>query len=191
MNLHPEAGKPRMKLIILDRDGVLNLDSDAFIKSPQEWLPIPGSLEAMARLNQAGYRVMVATNQSGIARGLFSMTTLNAIHQKMHAAAQQVGAHFDAVFFCPHAADDNCDCRKPRPGMLLSLAQRLGVSLKGVPTVGDSLRDLQAGFVAGCVPYLVLTGKGEKTRDTGGLPPGTTIFPNLAAVVDKLLDANG
>ncbi|MBC7512887.1 MAG: D-glycero-beta-D-manno-heptose 1,7-bisphosphate 7-phosphatase [Herminiimonas sp.] len=180
-----------MKLIILDRDGVLNLDSDAFIKSPQEWLPIPGSLEAVARLNQAGYRVMVATNQSGIARGLFSMSTLNAIHQKMHAAAQQVGAHFDAVFFCPHAADDNCDCRKPRPGMLLSLAQRLGVNLKGVPTVGDSLRDLQAGFVVGCVPYLVLTGKGEKTRGTGGLPPGTTIFPNLAAVVDKLLEANG
>ena len=180
-----------MKLIILDRDGVLNLDSDAFIKSPQEWLPIPGSLEAVARLNQAGYRVMVATNQSGLARGLFSMSTLNAIHQKMHAAAQQVGAHFDAVFFCPHAADDNCDCRKPRPGMLVSLAQRLDVSLKGVPTVGDSLRDLQAGFMVGCVPYLVLTGKGEKTRDTGGLPPGTTIHPNLAAVVDKLLEANG
>ena len=180
-----------MKLIILDRDGVLNLDSDAFIKSPQEWLPIPGSLEAVARLNQAGYRVVVATNQSGIARSLFSMATLNAIHQKMHAAAQQVGAHFDAVFFCPHAADDNCDCRKPRPGMLVSLAQRLGISLKGVPTVGDSLRDLQAGFMVGCVPYLVLTGKGETTRDTGGLPPGTTIFPNLAAVVDKLLEANG
>ena len=179
-----------MKLIILDRDGVLNRDSDAFIKSPQEWLPIPGSLEAVARLNQAGYRVMVATNQSGIARGLFSMAILNAIHQKMHAAAQQVGAHFDAVFFCPHAADDNCDCRKPRPGMLLSLAQRMSVSLKGVPTVGDSLRDLQAGFVVGCVPYLVLTGKGEKTRDNGGLPPGTTIFPNLAAVVDKLLETN-
>ena len=180
-----------MKLIILDRDGVLNLDSDAFIKSPQEWLPIPGSLEAVARLNQAGYRVMVATNQSGLARGLFSMTALNAIHQKMHAAAQQVGAHFDAVFFCPHAADDNCDCRKPRPGMLVSLSQRLNVSLKGVPTVGDSLRDLQAGFMVGCVPYLVLTGKGEKTRDTGGLPPGTAVFPNLAAVVDRLLDANG
>ncbi len=180
-----------MKLIILDRDGVLNLDSDAFIKSPQEWLPIPGSLEAVARLNQAGYRVVVATNQSGIARGLFSMATLNAIHQKMHAAAQQVGAHFDAVFFCPHAADDNCDCRKPRPGMLVSLAQRLDVSLKGVPTVGDSLRDLQAGFMAGCVPYLVLTGKGEKTRDAGGLPPGTTVFPNLAAVVDRLLETNG
>lgn len=176
-----------MKLIILDRDGVINLDSDAFIKSPQEWQPIPGSLEAVARLNQAGYRVVIATNQSGIARGLLTMTTLNAIHEKMHASAQQVGAHFDAVFFCPHASADNCDCRKPKPGMLNALAKRLEISLKGVPTVGDSLRDLQAGFMAGCVPYLVLTGKGEKTRDGGGLPPGTTIHANLATVVDQLL----
>jgi D-glycero-D-manno-heptose 1,7-bisphosphate phosphatase len=176
-----------MKLIILDRDGVINFDSDAFIKSPQEWRPIPGSLEAVARLNQAGYHVVVTTNQSGIARGLFTMPTLNAIHQKMHDAAQQVGAHFDAVFFCPHASDDHCDCRKPKPGMLNTLAARLETSLKGVPVVGDSLRDLQAGFVVGCVPYLVLTGKGEKTRDGGGLPPCTTIYPNLAAVVDKLL----
>jgi len=177
------------KLIILDRDGVVNVDSEAFIKSPQEWQPIAGSLEAVARLNQAGYRVVVMTNQSGIARGLFTMATLNAIHQKMHAAAQHAGAHFDAVFFCPHAGDDNCDCRKPRPGMYLSLAKRLEISLKGVPTVGDSLRDLQAGFVVGCVPYLVLTGKGEKTRDLGGLPPGTTIYPNLSAVVDHLLNS--
>ncbi len=178
-----------MKLIILDRDGVLNHDSDAFIKSPQEWRPIPGSLEAVARLNQAGYRVVVATNQSGVARGLFSMATLNAIHQKMHDAAQQVGANFDAVFFCPHAADDNCDCRKPKPGMLHTVARRFETSLKGVPTVGDSLRDLQAGFVVGCVPYLVLTGKGETTRAKGGLPPGTTTHANLAAVVDLLLGA--
>ena len=175
------------KLIILDRDGVLNFDSDAFIKSPQEWRPIPGSLEAVARLNQAGYRVVVATNQSGVARGLFTMATLNAIHQKMHDTAQQVGAHFDAVFFCPHASSDHCDCRKPKAGMLHGLATRFEVSLKNVPTVGDSLRDLQAGFVAGCKPYLVLTGKGEKTRDAGGLPPGTTIHENLAAVVDLLL----
>jgi D-glycero-D-manno-heptose 1,7-bisphosphate phosphatase len=176
-----------MKLIILDRDGVINHDSDAFIKSPDEWVPIPGSLEAIARLNQAGYRVVVATNQSGIARGLFNMLTLNAIHQKMHEAAQLVGAEIDAIFFCPHAADDNCDCRKPKPGMLNSIAKRFEVNLKGVPTVGDSLRDLQAGFVVGCVPYLVLTGKGERTREKGGLPPGTRIYPNLAAVVDHLL----
>jgi D-glycero-D-manno-heptose 1,7-bisphosphate phosphatase len=176
-----------MKLIILDRDGVINHDSDAFIKSPEEWVPIPGSLEAIARLNQAGYRVVVATNQSGIARGLFDMVKLNAIHQKLHTAAQLAGADIDAVFFCPHAADDNCDCRKPKPGMLRNIAQRYDVSLKGMPNVGDSLRDLQAGFSLGCVPYLVLTGKGEKTRAKGGLPPGTLVFPNLAAVVDHFL----
>jgi D-glycero-D-manno-heptose 1,7-bisphosphate phosphatase len=177
-----------MKLIILDRDGVINHDSDAFIKSPKEWVPIPGSLEAIARLNQAGYRVVVSTNQSGITRGLFDIVTLNAIHQKLHAAAKHVGANVDAIFFCPHAADNNCDCRKPKPGMLHTIANRYDVSLKGVPNIGDSLRDLQAGFVVGCVPYLVLTGKGEKTRAKGGLPPGTMIYKNLSAVVDHLLN---
>ncbi|MDP5007413.1 MAG: D-glycero-beta-D-manno-heptose 1,7-bisphosphate 7-phosphatase [Glaciimonas sp.] len=180
-----------MKLIILDRDGVINQDSDAFIKSPDEWVAIKGSLEAIARLNQAGYRVVVATNQSGIARGLFDIQDLNAIHQKMHAAAQIVGAEIDAVFFCPHAADDHCDCRKPKPGMFHDIARRFEINLRnhvaGVPVVGDSLRDLQAGFVAGCTPHLVLTGKGEKTLEKGGLPPGTTVYPNLAAVVDALL----
>jgi D-glycero-D-manno-heptose 1,7-bisphosphate phosphatase len=176
-----------MKLIILDRDGVINQDSDDFIKSPAEWIPIPGSLEAIARLNQAGYRVVVATNQSGIARGLFDVKTLNAIHQKLHAAAHHAGAEVDAIFYCPHAADDNCDCRKPKPGMLQTIASRFSVSLKGVPNVGDSLRDLQAGYGVGCVPYLVLTGKGQRTRDKGGLPPGTVVFPDLASVVDSLL----
>ena len=176
-----------MKLIILDRDGVINHDSDEFIKSPAEWIPIPGSLEAIARLNQAGYRVVVATNQSGVARGLFDVSTLNAIHQKLHTAAQQVGADVDAIFYCPHAADDNCDCRKPKPGMLHTIATRFNTSLKGVPNVGDSLRDLQAGYGVGCVPYLVMTGKGGRTMEKGGLPPGTLIFPDLASVVDSLL----
>jgi len=176
-----------MKLIILDRDGVINYDSDAFIKSPDEWVPIPGSLEAIARLNQADYRVVVATNQSGIARNSINMEALNAIHQKLHVTAQAHGADIDAIFFCPHAADDNCDCRKPKPGMLMSIANRFEINLKGVPTVGDSLRDLQAGFRAGCIPYLVLTGKGQKTLEKGGLPPGTTTYQNLAEVVDHLL----
>jgi D-glycero-D-manno-heptose 1,7-bisphosphate phosphatase len=180
-----------MKMIILDRDGVINQDSDAFIKSPDEWIAIPGSLEAIARLNQADYHVVVCTNQSGIARGKFNIMTLNAIHQKMHAAAQAVGAEIDAVFFCPHAADENCDCRKPKPGMFQAIGKRFDIGLKGVPTVGDSLRDLQAGFVVGCKPHLVLTGKGEKTLDKGGLPPGTAIYPNLAAVVDELLALPG
>jgi D-glycero-D-manno-heptose 1,7-bisphosphate phosphatase len=179
-----------MKLIILDRDGVINHDSPDFIKSPAEWVPIPGSLEAIARLNQAGYRVVVASNQSGIAREFFDMTTLNAIHQKMHTAAQLVGADIDAVFFCPHAAVDNCDCRKPKAGMFEEISKRFKLSLKGVPVVGDSLRDLQAGFISGCTPYLVLTGKGEKTREKGGLPPGTQVFPDLAAMVTALLKSN-
>ena len=132
---------------------------------------------------------MIASNQSGIARELFDITTLNAIHQKLHASAQLVGADIDAIFFCPHAAVDNCDCRKPKAGMFEEIAKRYKLSLKGVPTVGDSLRDLQAGFILGCVPYLVLTGKGEKTNATGGLPPGTQVFPDLAAMVDALLKA--
>jgi len=176
-----------MKLIILDRDGVINHDSPDFIKSPQEWTPIPGSLEAIARLNQAGYRVVVATNQSGIARELFDIATLNAIHAKMHAAAQLAGADIDAIFFCPHAAIDGCDCRKPKSGMFEEIGKRFKMNLKGVPTVGDSLRDLQSGFNSGCTPYLVLTGKGEKTHATGGLPPGTQVYPDLAAMVSAFL----
>ena len=176
-----------MKLIILDRDGVINHDSDQFIKSPQEWKPLPGSLEAIARLNQAGYRVVVATNQSGIGRGLFDMPTLNAIHGKMHKACALVGARIDAVFFCPHAAEENCRCRKPKSGMLEEIAARYNLSnLHGVPVVGDSLRDLQSGTAMGAKLYLVLTGKGMKTQATGGLPEGTQIFPDLAAVVTAL-----
>lgn len=178
-----------MKLIILDRDGVINFDSGSFIKSADEWRPIPGSLEAIARLNQADYRVVVCTNQSGIARGLFNMNALNAIHQKMHLAAQEVGAEIDAIFFCPHAAVDNCDCRKPKTGMFEEIARRYEVNLKGVPNIGDSLRDLQAGFNCGCIPYLVLTGKGSITQGEDGLPPDTLTYPDLAAAVAGLLDA--
>ncbi len=133
-----------MKLIILDRDGVINYDSDQFIKSPDEWRPIPGSLEAIARLNHAGFRVVVATNQSGIGRGLFDMATLNAIHDKMHKALAQVGGRIDAVFYCPHTADSKCECRKPKPAMFVEIGQRFGAELTGVPCVGDSVRDLQA-----------------------------------------------
>jgi len=175
-----------MKLIILDRDGVINLDSDQFIKNPAEWQPIPGSLEAIARLNQADYRVVVATNQSGIGRGLFDMPTLNAIHDKMHKACALVGARIDAVFFCPHTAESHCDCRKPNPGMLEEIAARYNTNLAGVPVVGDSLRDLQSAAVLGATPYLVLTGKGVKTQAKGGLPEGTLVFANLAAVAAVL-----
>ena len=176
-----------MKLIILDRDGVINFDSDQFIKSPEEWRPIPGSLEAIARLNQAGYRVAVATNQSGIGRGLFDMQTLNAIHDKMHKSLAQVGGRVDAIFFCPHTNEANCECRKPKSGMIEEISARFGVSLKGVPAVGDSLRDLEAAGRLGAQPYLVLTGKGIKTQAKGGLPEGTLIHPDLASVVSSLL----
>jgi D-glycero-D-manno-heptose 1,7-bisphosphate phosphatase len=175
-----------MKLVILDRDGTINEDSDQYIKSPAEWKPIPGSLQAIARFAQGGWRVVVATNQSGIARGLFDMATLNAIHAEMHRAVNLAGGRIDAVFFCPHAADSNCECRKPKPGLLREIATRLDVELHGVPMIGDSLRDLEAASAAGAKPYLVLTGKGKKTRAAGGLPPGTEVFPDLAAVAARL-----
>jgi D-glycero-D-manno-heptose 1,7-bisphosphate phosphatase len=176
-----------MKLIILDRDGVINFDSDQFIKNPEEWKPIPGSLEAIARLNQADFRVVVATNQSGIGRGLFDMPMLNAIHDKMHKACALVGARIDAVFYCPHTAESHCHCRKPKTGMLEEIAERYNMNLAGVPTVGDSLRDLQSAATMGALPYLVLTGKGFKTQASGGLPEGTRVFTDLAAVAAELV----
>jgi len=168
-----------MKLVILDRDGVINFDSAQFIKSPDEWKPIPGSLEAIARLNQAGFRVVLVTNQSGVGRGLFDMTTLNAIHDKMHKTLAQYGGRIDALFYCPHAADSNCNCRKPKAGMFQEIARRFNVSLINVPSVGDSLRDLQASAAVGAQPMLVLTGKGQQTQATGGLPEGTLVFADL------------
>ncbi|MBI2308883.1 MAG: D-glycero-beta-D-manno-heptose 1,7-bisphosphate 7-phosphatase [Rhodocyclales bacterium] len=176
-----------MKLVILDRDGVINFDSDQFIKSPAEWKPIPGSPEAIARLNQAGYRVVVATNQSGVGRAMFDMDTLNAIHEKMHRTVAAVGGRIDAVFYCPHAADAGCDCRKPKPGMFERIAACYNTNLAGVPAVGDSLRDLQAAAVIGAAPMLVLTGKGVKTQQDPALPEGTLVFANLSAAVDYIL----
>lgn len=178
-----------MKLIVLDRDGVINVDSASFIKSPAEWKPVPGSLEAIARLHQADYRVVVATNQSGVGRNLFDMDTLNAIHQKMHHAVAAVGGRIDAVFYCPHTADDKCGCRKPKAGMFRRIASCFNLDMTGVPAVGDSLRDLQAAAEVGAAPYLVLTGKGQKTQADGDLPSGTQVFPDLASVVDALLES--
>lgn len=176
-----------MKVVILDRDGVINHDSAAYIKSPGEWKPIPGSLEAIALLNQAGYRVVVASNQSGIGCGLFDMATLNAIHDKMHQALGQVGGRIDGIFYCPHTQDAACNCRKPRPGLLEEISRRLGVELAGVPMIGDSLRDLEAGAAVGALPILVLTGKGKQTRKDGGLPAQTVTYNDLAEAVQALL----
>lgn len=177
-----------MNLIILDRDGVINFDSSQYIKNAAEWKPIPGSLEAIARLTQSGYRVVVATNQSGLQRGLFDMDTLNAIHEKMLKAASIAGGRIDAIFYCPHSMDSGCACRKPAPGMLRDISERFNTALIGVPAVGDSRRDLEAYAAVGCQPILVLTGKGENTHAEGNLPPDTLEFYDLAAVVDYLLD---
>ncbi|MFM9911998.1 MAG: D-glycero-beta-D-manno-heptose 1,7-bisphosphate 7-phosphatase [Methylophilaceae bacterium] len=177
-----------MKLVILDRDGVINVDSTHFIKNPSEWKPIPGSLEAIAELNQAGFRVVLATNQSGISRGLLDMSTLNAIHDKMHRALAQMGGRIDALFYCPHANEDACNCRKPKPGLMEEIAKRFGTDLDGVPVVGDSLRDLQAGVPLGCKPILVRTGKGEDTLNAGGLPQGTKICADLAEAARYIIN---
>ena len=184
------APKRAVKLVILDRDGVINRDSDQFIKSPDEWRPLPGSLEAIARMNHAGFRVVIATNQSGVGRGLFEMATLNAIHEKMHRALGLVGGHVDAVFFCPHTADAQCECRKPKSGMLKEIGLRFGADLTGVPCIGDSLRDLIAADAAGAQPILVLTGKGERTLREGGFPKNTVIFPDLAFAASALLSGD-
>lgn len=178
---HPQGppSNPR-NIVVLDRDGVINFDSASFIKSPEEWKAIPGSLEAIARLNRAGYRVVVATNQSGIGRGLFDTAMLNEIHAKMHRAAAAAGARIEAVFFCPHTNGDSCPCRKPLPGMLDQIISRYDIIEPSiVPMVGDALRDLQAAAAAGFEPHLVRTGKGEKTLAAGGLPEGTRIHDNL------------
>jgi D-glycero-D-manno-heptose 1,7-bisphosphate phosphatase len=178
---------PTVKLVILDRDGVVNVDSHHFIKSPAEWKALPGSIEAIARLNQSGYRVVIATNQSGIGRGLFDMGTLNAINDKMMEQVFRAGGRIDAIFFCPCTAEQHCHCRKPDTGMFEEIAARYQVGLAGVPTIGDSLRDLEAGAKVGCLPILVLTGKGKKTRAEGSLPPGTRVFDDLAAATDALI----
>lgn len=175
-----------MKLVILDRDGVINEDSAQFIKSPDEWRPISGSLDAIAKLNHYGFRVVIATNQSGVGRGLFDMDMLNAIHDKMLRAIGQAGGRVDGIFFCPHAADSTCDCRKPKPGMLVDISQRFNVSLKGVAVIGDALRDLEAAVSVGAQPLLVLTGKGQRTRVNPLLPAETLVFPDLAAAVQHI-----
>ncbi len=177
-----------MRLIILDRDGVINEDSDDFIKSPREWQPIPGSLDAIARLTQADYRVVVATNQSGVARGLFDLETLMQIHAKMERLVSDAGGRIEAVFFCPHGPDEGCDCRKPKPGMFIDIGRRLMVDLDGVPAVGDSLRDLQAANAAGATPMLVRTGKGLRTLARPETIVGVKVFDDLAAVADQLLN---
>ncbi|HJP07212.1 MAG: D-glycero-beta-D-manno-heptose 1,7-bisphosphate 7-phosphatase [Proteobacteria bacterium] len=180
-------------LVIVDRDGVINFDSDAYIKSVAEWVAIPGSLEALARLSRAHYRVVVATNQSGIARGLYTMETLNRIHQKMTNSLREHGGRIDAIFFCPHGPDDQCACRKPQPGLLYEISERLNAPLAGVPLVGDSLRDLQSAAAVGALPVLVRSGKGLRAvqalneAQASGTLGEVPVYDDLAAFTDDLL----
>jgi len=180
------------KLIILDRDGVINEDRDDYVKSSEEWVPLPGSLEAIALLNQAGYQIAIASNQSGLARGYFNINDLHAMHSKMDALLKPLGGRIDSIFFCPHVDANACDCRKPLPGLMKEIALRYKKNnsknpLEGVPIVGDSLRDLQAGIALGASPHLVLTGKGKKTLAKGELPDGTEIHEDLLAFATSLL----
>ena len=179
-----------IKLVILDRDGTINQDSAEFIKSADEWEPLPGALDAIARLSHAGWHVVVASNQSGLGRGLFEVSELNHIHAKMHQQLAMVGGRIDAIFYCPHSPDDACHCRKPAAGLFEQISDRYGMDLKGVPTVGDSVRDLVAGVTFGCEPHLVLTGKGmayqgRSLPDT--FPATTRVHADLAAFAEFLL----
>jgi len=183
------AATGNLRLVILDRDGVINRDSPEFVKSPDEWLPLPGSIEAIARLSEANFAVAVASNQSGLARGIFGRDALDAMHQKLGALVEAAGGKVDLIVVCPHGPDDGCECRKPRPGLLFQVARHFDTELFGVPAIGDSLRDLQAAVAAGCRPMLVRTGNGRKTeRQLPAALRSVETFDDLAAAVDCLLN---
>jgi D-glycero-D-manno-heptose 1,7-bisphosphate phosphatase len=184
--------QPVVKLVILGRDGILNDFRDDHVKAPEEWYPISGALEAVARLNHAGWHAVVATNQSGIGRGMIDMASVNAVHAHMLKQLMAVGGRLDAVFFCPHTPEDGCDCRKPLPGLMRDIGKRYGIDLKHVPMVADTLRDLQAAHAAGCEPHLVLTGRAalmdaEQIRQITDQVPGTQVHADLASFAEHLL----
>lgn len=176
-----------MPLVILDRDGVVNEDSEAYIRSAAQWRPIPGSLEAVARLTAAGFDVVICTNQSGLARRLFTKADLEAIHERMTEAVEAAGGRLAAILVCPHGPDDGCDCRKPAPGLLHEAARRFGVDIAGVPFIGDSARDLRAASAAGARPILVLTGNGQRTRDNGAAE-GVEVYRDLQEAANRLIE---
>ncbi|KOR30034.1 hypothetical protein TI03_00615 [Achromatium sp. WMS1] len=180
------------KLVILDRDGVINEDSPNYIKSPEEWIPIPGSLEAIARLNHAGFKVVIATNQSGVARGLFSLEQLNAIHQKMRQSLDRVGGYIDGIFFCPHTPEHECDCRKPKPGLIYEIQDRLGLDSIQACVIGDSYRDLQAAWTVGAHAILVATGNGRRTYNRYAQELiNTEFYPDLATATKNIVQKYG
>ncbi|HEV7165462.1 MAG TPA: D-glycero-beta-D-manno-heptose 1,7-bisphosphate 7-phosphatase [Gammaproteobacteria bacterium] len=173
-----------MKLVILDRDGVINQESDAYIKSPEEWFSLPGSLEAIARLHKNGYTVVVASNQSGVGRGYFTLDTLAAIHGRLRREVEAAGGKIDGIFFCPHRPEDNCDCRKPKTGLFKQISERYKVDLRGVPMIGDTARDIIAARAMGCRPILVLTGRGHQALEA---LPDVEHYADLAAAVTQLM----
>jgi D-glycero-D-manno-heptose 1,7-bisphosphate phosphatase len=180
-----------MKIIILDRDGVINYDSEKFVKNVDEFIMIPGSVDAIANLSQAGFKVIVCTNQSGLGRGLFSMEELNEMHEKLHQSVEQAGGSIDAIIFCPHITEDKCDCRKPKPGMIIDICERFHVEdVSHVMMIGDSIRDLQAIDAAGGIPILVKTGNGKKTLAKETLPPETMVFEDLLAASEYVIEQN-
>lgn len=181
-----------MKLIILGRDGILNVYRDDHVKSPAEWVPVPGALEAVSRLNHAGWHAVVATNQAGIGRGMIDMASVNLVHAHMNKLMQAQGARLDAVFFCPHTPEDQCECRKPLPGMMLEIGERYGIDLTQVPMAADTLRDLQAAHAAGCEPHLVRTGRAAHLDDAAlelwcRQVPGVRVHADLAALAEHLI----
>lgn len=175
------------KLVILDRDGVINRDSQAFIKSPHEWVALPGSIEAIARLCRAGFRVVIATNQSGVGRGLFSEQTLDDIHAKLEAAVEAGGGRISGVFVCPHLPEAGCDCRKPRPGLLNQIASAFDVALTAMPMIGDSLRDLEAAVAVGGQAVLVRTGNGRTTEQRVNQAWRVRVYDDLASAADAII----
>lgn len=180
-----------VKLIVLDRDGTLSPDPEDFVRAPEDWVPLPGALEAVARLNHGGWRVVLASNQSGLGRGLFDMATLNAVHARMHKLLAAAGGRIEAVFFCPHAPEDECCCRKPAAGLFLDIARRMGVPLDSMVAAGDSVRDVQAAAAAGCEAHLIRTGQSLPVGDGAPLPPdvpaGTRVHADLSAFADFVL----
>ncbi len=181
-----------IKLVILGRDGILNEYREDHVKAAEEWLPVPGAMEAVSRLNHAGWHTVVATNQAGIGSGMIDMSSINAVHAEMHRRLMAEGARVDAVFFCPHTANDQCDCRKPQPGMMREIGRRYGVDLAHVPMVCDTLRDLRAAHAAGCEPHLVRTGRSaaldaEQTAQMLAQVSGARAHADLAAFAEHLL----
>lgn len=176
-----------IRLVVLDRDGVINRESADFIRRPEEWIPLPGSIEAIADLTRGGFTVVVASNQSGVGRGLFPAATLAAIHDRMNRTVEAAGGHLDGIYFCPHRPEEGCACRKPRPGLLRQIEAHYGITLEGKPVIGDSYRDLEAAWSVGGRAILVRTGNGPETESR--LPAGAAVevFADLSAVASALM----